>query len=466
MPACILIGAGAFVAAYLFMPKGKKDEPPKVLQAPAQASVYDDKEPPAGQGEPGDPATKDAQAASSQAQPPVASTPTPRAIRKVVAVPADVKPDKWGKTPFDVHDITISEDGSRLLTKSEKEVHCVDVARSKVLQTFKPGKPRWDYMKPTAKHIFLSPDAKYVVEFHVSPGTGKRVADDIKEAIVFEAESGRKVGMFILDRELSLHEGSHSVNFTATGQFALVHGGIGRESLGIQAVSTRTATGSTLSLPPGKKINGVYQLILPIPGEPNMIIASQGMRTPKGSGSGLSSIDLRTGEQKAITGISDKPWQLHSERDVELSPDGKLLAASGLEFAQVCDWRANRSVCRITDGMTHFGQIHFTADSKRFVILRRPQYDVIQFGGNDPGRHSVPCTLELFDIGSGNKIAGFTMKNYDIPNRVDAVALSRDGKTIALGSGLNVYLLDFRGAFGIEPLPPAPRPGGSEAPVN
>lgn len=46
------------------------------------------------------------------------------------------------------------------------------------------------------------------------------------------------------------------------------------------------------------------------------------------------------------------------------------------------------------------------------------------------------------------------------------MAVSGGGKTVVLASGLNVYALDFRGAFKTDPLPPASRPRDESPPLR
>jgi hypothetical protein len=91
--------------------------------------------------------------------------------------------------------------------------------------------------------------------------------------------------------------------------------------------------------------------------------------------------------------------------------------------------------------------------------MRLPQYEILRFSfgpGQAPasGLEKVPITIELYEVEGKQRIGEFAPINLDINSYVTSYAISRDGKTIALATDRAVHVLDFRSAFGIEPLPP------------
>src|SRR6476620_8210183 len=72
----------------------------------------------------------------------------PPAAKKKPAALAEVPPRTWQvpskplegfeKNDYDVVDLAINENGTRVLSKSKREVNCLDLTTSRILQTFVP----------------------------------------------------------------------------------------------------------------------------------------------------------------------------------------------------------------------------------------------------------------------------------------------------------------------------------------
>jgi hypothetical protein len=377
----------------------------------------------------------------------------PRTAARHWPIPAPDKLDKLEALAYELRDIVVNDSGTRALARSHREVHYVGLNSGKILQTYRPARPRWDYQKPDTHFMFLSPNARFVAIGAESHSSAKN--KDSEMAIV-EVESGRTIAKCALEGDTDLHHFTNAGTFTASSDFVLLPGYIQKE-IYIQVISTDGAR-RTVNIANSKNVEPQCRLLLPVPKEPTVIIYRE--RGKGGSnGTGISALDLRSGKETAITAVTTKAWMLQWDRGVQLSPDGKLLLVQSPEQVQLCDWKANQRLQEITGNMEQFHHPRFTPDGKRFVIMRVPQYEILRFGfgpGQAPssGIEKVPTTIELYEVESKQRIGEFAPINFDINSYVTSYAFSRDGKTIALATSHDVHVLDFRTVFGIEPLPP------------
>jgi hypothetical protein len=444
LPVCIGVGLAAYGASTVLTPDQKKGDAPPPLEPFVAAAAKDDKAPNADQQ---GPANADRPKKNDSS-----SAPRRQLILRRLNVPTELAPDKWGNSPFDVHDLAINSDGSRLITKSKKQVVCWDLVSGRPLQTFLGPKPAWDYMEPKADRVFMSPDTRFVAS--LSQNKNHEYSLELHEA-----ETKRLIGAVVPDKNILLLD--HMLPaFTPSGASLLLHGSGRGGGLGIQAVSIRNAVLTNVHCSTKGFKEGHVEALLVVPNEPTLILHRRGDKA-------LFALDLRTGQETAITAITNKPWHLHFERGIDISADGRFVISAGIDHIQVCDWRANRQVLNHKESNVAYLQPHFTPDGKRFLFVRQPQYDLLYFGGAKSGvRETPPCTLELYDVASQGKLSEFTLDKDHTVKRITALALSQNGKVIAIANHTSVFCLDFQATFGVTPLPPLPRPASDGLPVK
>jgi hypothetical protein len=373
------------------------------------------------------------------------------------SVPAPDDLEKLEKHSYDVIELVANENGSRALARSRKEIHLIDLKTGKLQQTYRPAKPRWDYQKPDTHFMFLSRDARYLAVGSEASSSSKV---NTKEMAILDARSGKTLGSGTLDKDIDLFHTRETGTFSAAGDYLLLPSTNHKEFF-IQAISTETGAAKYVTIPNANKIEAQMRLLLPVPQEPMFIIYRDRVK-PANNPGGISSLDLRTGKETLITAINIKAWALFYDHGVQLSPDGKLLLVQATDKVQLCDWRANKLLLQITGNMEQFGHPRFTPDGKRFIIVRSPQYEILRFGGGQSGIEQVPMTLELFDIATQEKLGEFKPVEHEMSGTISALAISGDGKTLTVGMQREVYVLDFKSTFGVDPLPPLPRLSGPD----
>lgn len=439
LPVCVVMGLAAFGAARFFMADDKKGVEAAPLLPVVDAGVKDDQAP------------VDAKQAAGPAVAAKKNEPTPAprrsAILQRINVPLDGQPDQFGKSPFDIHDLAINADGTRLITKSKKAVIYWDTKTGKALQTYLPPKPAWDYQEPKADRIFMSPDTRVVATLTVNKSNAYFLE-------LHETESKRLLGTCVPDKDNHLLDQMLPA-FTPSGASMLLHGSMAG-GLTVQAVSTSSAAISNVYRGPKGFTKGHVEELLAVPNSPTLILWRRGGKNPL-------ALDVRTGQETAITGITNKPWHLFFERGMDVSADGRYLLVAGLNELQVCDWRTNESFIKLKESDVAFLQPRFTPDGKRFVVMRQPQYDIIHIGGPKGGsREHPPCTLELYDVAGKRQIGKFTLSKEQTVARITGLALSQNGKVVAIANHTSALCLDFEGLFGVAPLPPISRPVTNE----
>jgi hypothetical protein len=439
LPACVLAAACTFGVVTWFLVKTDKQvggtpQPQPQAQEPAEEPVKLE-----------EPARKVDDSGSTTLKPePVPARPRSALLRKWT-VPAKTDPDKSEDGSYDVHELQINADGTRLLSRSKREVVYWNASYRIRLQTYEPAKPRWHYQEPNTKHMFLSPDCRFVATMQEKP-------DDSREVTVRQAESGRLQCTAQLDKTTSLHSSTPEA-YTAAGDYLFLNGSC-KYQFTVQAVSLQTGTTRVVNLPVREGDHRVCLQLLPVPGQPVFLLFRDD-RSTKSNPSGIAAFDLTTGKETPLTCLTVVPWHLFFERGVQLSHDGKRLLAGTIEQVQVCDWQTNRRLFELKEGMVNYLHFRFTPDGSRILFVREPKYEIIRIGG-DPGRKpdKVVTTIELYDLVTKKRIAQYVPEKQGIKKRITALALSQDGKTLALAEGRDIYVLDFEAAFGVPPLAP------------
>ena len=446
LPVCVVLGVGAFGVAYVVMPDNKKDVPPAAFQAAAAENPGIDPVEPARQEAPKIADPVKSEPAKQEAQP------TPKVQRpsyRVWKLPTREK--QTGLHTYDVKEITISEDGTQILTKSGLEVHCMNIVTGRVLQTFKPAKPLWAYQKPNTDFTFISPDAKYVFIGSESRtiDNGKRTTD-IKEIAVYNASSGTMIGRGKLDERTDMYRIKDAAAFSARGDYLLLPTYHHADGVLIQAIACNSGAVTMLKVPPKKQTGFGWELTLAVPQAPTLLVERRG-----GS---VAAFDLLSGTEKRISALTVDPWTLNN-RGVLLSPDGKLVLSQGLHSIQICDWQANRLVLetKIGEQLQSYDNGQFTPDGKRFLVQWKPNFKIYAQGLNRTFSH-----IWLYDIASKKQIAEFTPEKVGLKVEMDGLTISRDGKTLVWANESGIFAMDFKSVFGIDPLPPAARPAGAD----
>jgi WD40 repeat protein len=389
-----------------------------------------------------------------------ASTASSRPAIRHWTMPAEVKLEGVAKHEYDVVQLIVNENGTRALARSQREVNYVNLQSGKVLRTFRPAKPRWDDRTNNTNFMFLSPDMRFVAIGAQSSSSAKSESEWVS---IFEATTGKIIGTHTIVNDTNLFQFTDTGTFTAGGDYLLLPGHIYSEFL-IQAVSTQNGDGKIVKIPNPTKIDTLLRLVLPVPQEPLLILYRDRAR-PESNPGGITVLDLGTGKETPVTAITVPAWASHWTHGLQLSPDGKYLLAQSPDTIQVCDWRNNRLICEVPGHYTRLGNVRFTPDGKRFLFMRYFQFDTLYTGGAGQSPHveKTPPTIELYDIASKKVLETFTPAYRDIPEWITALAISRDGKTLVLGSEREVYTVDFQLAFDVEPLPAQMPPSKPDA---
>jgi len=351
---------------------------------------------------------------------------------------------------YEIRDCAVDAEGTRLLAKTKRDVSVIDLGSGKTLQVFR-ATPR-DNRQPGSETLFPAPDARCVAVISTTTNKPPR-----KVVQFLDTGTGQPISTATLENDLSYN--LDWINFTPSGRRLLVPGRL-RGKHYVQIISVDDGGTRTIPLP-GESQDGSPRWLLPVANLPQMIVYGL-MDKTRQNPSLLSWMDFQEGSQRLIKSISVKPFFLFSDHGVVVSPDGKYVLASDPKKFQLCDWREDRLVFERTEGDINYTLPRFTPDGRRFVAQRTPLYFMMYFGGPKGGqKESVPVMMELYDISSAKKIAEYTM-----PVRATAMAISANGNTIAYVQGHRVYAVDFRGAFGIDRLPPMPPAVDVDFPVK
>ena len=382
---------------------------------------------------------------------------TKKSSVRTLTMPTEEKPDRFGKTKDDVLDLRINEFGTQILSKSGRAVHCWDIAGNKILHTFELPKRRLAYQKPTAGHAFLSPNTKIV-------GIFRELPDDLSEVALYESDNGKLIGKFSLGKKKTLYDASTPDAFTASGDYLLLRCGRSLGPPALFAIATVNAKGFLVQTPEPETRESPLELLIPHPTEPLFFLLRRSNKRAENP-SGISLLNLKSQQTTAVAGITDNPSSLFFDRGLEISGDGKLLLMHSIQnksehtpsAIEVCDWKAGKRLCRITEDMVHYTNTHFSPDGKRFFVVRNADYFELNIGTG--GTHeNVPDRIELYEAASGNQLASVSIDQFGIKGDISASAISGDGRKLALVQGLDIHIIDFRTAFGVAPLTPIAAP--------
>jgi len=450
---CIFLGVGAFVAVRVITPSNQQAVAPPAVLNPAP--VIDTPATPTAVLPKVDHLIVPNPIVQLGKKDPATVPVLHRASYKSWKLPAPENLTGLDKGLYDVKEITMSADGTRALVKSKREVHCLDLTTGQIKQTFQPAKPLWDYQKPETNLMFLAPDASCVIVGSQSKSADKRT--ELKKITVYDATSGKVGGSAALDERSDMYGFANTAVFTPHGEYLLLPTFHYRDGLFMQAVATSTGAVRMVNLAAQKDHVKSWDLTVTVPQEPKLFLSRRG--GTKDNPSGVTSMDLSTGIEKPIRALTVDPWNLFN-RGVQLSADGKLLMSQGIKELQVCDWHSDKRLFDLRRDQLNHGR--FTPDCKRVLVEWAPQFRIIRIGGPKGGIENVPTGIELYDIANQTKIAEFTLEKHGLALHVNALTISDDGKTLAWASGTSVIVIDFKEAFGLEPLPPASRPAGPD----
>jgi hypothetical protein len=315
-----------------------------------------------------------------------------------------------------------------------------------VLQTYRPAQSKFN-RDPDADRIFLSPRAKYVATW-----AGAESAQKPDATITFqEAESGRVVSTATLEHDASVD--FDPAIFTPQENTLLLPGSFHGRTC-IQAVSVANGTHKFVNLPTK---NGGMKMLLPLAGQARFLACWANDRNPDKHPSRVSILDLQSWTERMVSSIDIEPSYSFYDRRAAVSPEGKLLLVAdilqrGEAHFQLTDLRFDQQVIQRTETRTRFGRPLFTPDGQRFIVESFPNYQIMHFNhpSNVPGIETPPCKLHLYDIAKQKMISEYSFNSRPAAT----LAISGDGKKIVYSNELDLYEMDFRTAFGMEPLPP------------
>jgi WD40 repeat protein len=381
---------------------------------------------------------------SEPAKDPPVQKPQPKLPRPVVLkkwkMPGEAESDGKGiLDEFSVRALYFDPTGARLVTVSLREINCLEIASGKILATIQS-----DLMK-----------GKYVHYHPVISADGRFVAiprENSKNLDLYETATGRLLGTCRLDERarFSFHEDSVAFSQAGDSVIALVD----RGGPVIYSFSTQTASGRPLSVPgfsQRKQFMGGFFC----PPDNSILLLHDGLdKEWKTNPSGMHILELGSGQDTSLTAITVQPHSWDHDHPIKLSPDGThLLVKSDKGELQICDWRANLLVFQMRTG----GELQdpvFTPDGKRLLVCwhdiqhTSPGYIII-------GGQTSTSTVELVDLNRKDKMAVFTPQDSGFPHAPTALAVSPDGRTVAVATARTVGLIDFQAAFGVTPLGPS-----------
>jgi hypothetical protein len=354
-----------------------------------------------------------------------------------------------------VVELVVNESGTKALAKTEKEAYCFDLIGGLVLQTYRPAPSKVD-RDPNAERIFLSPKGKYIATW-----AGAESAQKPDATITFqEAESARVVSVATLEHDASVD--FDPAIFTPQENTLLLPGNFhGKQCL--QAVSVANGTHKFVNLPTK---NGGLKMLLPLAGQARFLACWSNDRIPDKHPSRISILDLQSWTERMVSSIDIEPSFSFYNRRAAVSPEGRMLLVAdipqrtGEAHFELTDLRFDQQVIQRTETKGSFVRPLFTPDGQRFIVESCPNYQIMHFNhpSNMPGIENPPCKLQLYDIAKQKMISEYSLDTRP----ASTLAISGDGKKIIYSHELELYEMDFRTTFNIEPLPPMP---GLEEPV-
>jgi WD40 repeat protein len=437
--AFVVIGILTFGVALAFMGPQEADRqaaPPRVPTAAKQADA------------PTAAAAKKAETLTPAPEAPVAKKaapepePPPRPLLlKRWRMPGDAASDgKGGQDDFSIRELYFDPTGTRLVMVSPRAAHCLDIAQDKIVGTVYPdlSGDRFHYPR-----LVISPDGR----FAAVPRKNGRDLD------LYELATGRRL--------YSYHPGDERAHFAFDdGHVAF---GPSRESLValvdcfgplLYAFWTKTGTGRELAVPGFRARKETAVQFLYVPEQGVLLLSHIFGNDAQVNPSGLGVLDLASCRETLLTAFSIRSCCWDRDLPMKLSPDRRLLVVKGREGTlQVCDWRTNQRLFAHEAG-GEYQDPGFTPDCRYLLVL---WHNVLH--GTAHGiftRQYTPSTIQLFDLARQKQVGTFIPQENDFPHAPTAVAVSPDGKTLAVASERVVGLVDFEGAFGVKPGPASP----------
>jgi hypothetical protein len=143
---------------------------------------------------------------------------------------------------------------------------------------------------------------------------------------------------------------------------------------------------------------------------------------------------------------------------LEVSVTGQFALAqdtgqSGMGQFQLADLWNDKQLTNVAASMASFDTACFTPDGRRFIVQWVPHFKMSYYNPTAPNlshTESVDCRLSLYDVEPTKLIA-----ECEVPTYIRTMGISADGRTMVWTRGSHVYMLDFKSAFGVNPLPPA-----------
>jgi hypothetical protein len=334
---------------------------------------------------------------------------------------------------------TVNANGTRVVTVSERDIICWDVATGKALQTFRRGN---HFRTPT----FASPDARTVVVFD----------RDKKTIMMKNAETGALIGSYSVKKDVLAHHAGVP-GFTAEGNEFIFAERMDRHTFNVHAVSTRTGAGRIIARTvriQGPKGDLDPHHLFPVPGRSTLLthLSWDDHGSPPQSVYALEPSDGRSWPVKWI--VERQSGINFPGQGIRFSPDGRRVAFREQGRVTLADWpTGEHEVFYAPDGQYRYKHSPvFTPDGKRLVVMDvwDREWVLIHFGQAGPSRG--PDRLQLIDLKTHAKIAEVEEKDFPDANGLGSgVALSGDGKVLVLWRADRVWVVDFQRAFGVAP---------------
>jgi hypothetical protein len=168
-------------------------------------------------------------------------------------------------------------------------------------------------------------------------------------------------------------------------------------------------------------------------------------------------LDLTAGQWHPQQSIDIMTFHGIYDRRLEISPNGQFAVAQdtgqvGVGRFQLADLWNDKLMTNVAASMASFDTACFTPDGRRFIVQWVPHFRMSYYNPAAPNlsrSESVSCRLELYEISPPKLIA-----ECEVPTFARTMTISADGRLVAWTRGSHVYTMDFKTAFGVNPLPP------------
>jgi hypothetical protein len=333
-------------------------------------------------------------------------------------------------------EIAIDSTGTKCVTASQTEAHCWDLFARRLMHTVREGKDQ---------ELYLSRDARFVALMN----------RDGKEIGFHAPENGQLLSKWTAAPGTNSFTDFCPPSFTPRGDYFVIFSQLNGQ-FAHQAVSTKDGVGRPLNLPPGVGTQPAGHAALVVSADAKVLLRHHGRGRP--AGADVSVIDLKSGMESALRGITLAPYSVFPRKGVKLSPDGWLVMAVGTHAVQVCDRLTHRPYLSLGTETEPVRDAWFTRDGRRCVIHRSSR--LVKVTGHVELR--TPDWLELHDVFGKTKLGEFTIKPHGIES-VSALAFTPDGTAMVVADQqTTVQVIDFERAFGVAPLPPIKLPDKPE----